>query len=249
MHIPYFSGIGRQWKTISSSLWYKTGLIPGLRPANERRCYFVTKSLIGGPKPSISPVKPLSCSLCNEISSAVQIPNKYPSRYIHSTAIGGIKLIAKLALPAPSRPICHFHAYKLLSNGGWAIELATKKTSHHANNQFLFNLLCPHHALSHGHGQSTQSQFSSVRNGHEIALFIQIDRSQTSTWSLSHARIITRHYESDPAWRTIQLFQHIGQSLFLAELSKTEEIPSPVAVWYSNIEDKEGDFPWNSTSF
>ena len=42
-------------KTSISYLWWYSGLIQGLRPANERRRYFVMTSLIGWAQPRISP--------------------------------------------------------------------------------------------------------------------------------------------------------------------------------------------------
>ena len=40
-----------KWRNISTPILnYLTGLILGLRPANERRRYFVTTSLIGWPQ-------------------------------------------------------------------------------------------------------------------------------------------------------------------------------------------------------
>ena len=40
-------GVYREYFQDNSQCWYKSGLILGLRPANERRRYKVTLSLIG----------------------------------------------------------------------------------------------------------------------------------------------------------------------------------------------------------
>ena len=62
----------KSWEQKSGPPLAGSGLILGLRPANETRRYFITMSLIGWDKPRISPL-----NFIDEFTISLYLYNKY----------------------------------------------------------------------------------------------------------------------------------------------------------------------------